>query len=108
MVNIYGIIFFNFFNSYTKDVIIYVLKVFWYRYQCKYGPKDYQENSFHIRSIKWRCLTTFLVKCLYTWLDVAKITIYHKAHTQTDGLFTHGEHDPESISYVFCYVPRMS
>jgi hypothetical protein len=32
MINIYGINFFNFFNSYTKDVIIYVLKVFWFRY----------------------------------------------------------------------------
>jgi hypothetical protein len=28
MVNIYGINLFYFFNSYTKDVIIYVLKVF--------------------------------------------------------------------------------
>ncbi len=28
MVNIYGLNLFNFFNSYTKDVIIYVLKVF--------------------------------------------------------------------------------
>jgi len=32
MVNIYGINIFHFFNSYTKDVIIYVLKVFWFRY----------------------------------------------------------------------------
>ncbi len=32
MVNIYGINLFNFFNSYTKDVIIYVLKVFWSKY----------------------------------------------------------------------------
>jgi hypothetical protein len=32
MVNIYDINLFNFFNSYTKDVIIYVLKVFWFRY----------------------------------------------------------------------------
>jgi hypothetical protein len=31
-VNIYGINLFNFFNSYTKDVIIYVLKVFWSKY----------------------------------------------------------------------------
>jgi hypothetical protein len=51
---------------------------------------------------------SFLIKCLYTWPDVAKITIYHKAYTQTDGLFAHGEHDPESISDVFCYVPHMS
>jgi hypothetical protein len=28
MVNIYGINLFNFFNSYTKDVIIYILKFF--------------------------------------------------------------------------------
>jgi hypothetical protein len=32
VVNIYGINLFNFFNSYTKDVIIYVLKVFWSKY----------------------------------------------------------------------------
>jgi len=32
MVNIYGINFFNFFNSYTKDVVIYVLRVFWSKY----------------------------------------------------------------------------
>jgi hypothetical protein len=32
MVNIYGINLFNFFNSYTKDVIIYVLRVFWSKY----------------------------------------------------------------------------
>jgi len=39
---------------------------------------------------------------------VAKITIYHKAHTQIDGLFAHGEHDPKSISHMFRYAPRMS
>ncbi len=39
---------------------------------------------------------------------MAKITIYHKAHTRTNGSFAHGEHDPESISRMFCYVPRMS
>jgi hypothetical protein len=32
MVNIYGINFLNFFNSYTKDVIIYILNVFWSRF----------------------------------------------------------------------------
>jgi hypothetical protein len=32
MVNIYGINFFYFFNSYTKDVTIYILKVFWSKY----------------------------------------------------------------------------
>jgi hypothetical protein len=81
VVNIYGINIFNFLNSYTKDVIIYVLKVFWSRYQCGYGPKDYQENSTHIRSIKRGCLTSFLIKCLYTQPSVAKTTIYRKAHT---------------------------
>jgi hypothetical protein len=40
MINIYGINLFNFFNSYTKDVIIYVLRVFWFKYQCGYGLKD--------------------------------------------------------------------
>jgi hypothetical protein len=39
---------------------------------------------------------------------VAEITIYHKAHTRIDGSFTHGEHDPESISRMFRYTPRMS
>jgi hypothetical protein len=37
---------------------------------------------------------------------VAKITIYHKAHTQIDGSFD--EHDPESISPMFHYAPCMS
>jgi hypothetical protein len=100
MVNIYGINLFNFFNSYTKDVIIYVLKVFWSRYQCGYGPEDYWENSTHTWFIKRRCLASFLIKHLYTRPDVAEITIYHKAHTQTDGLFAHGEHDLIHFSYV--------
>ncbi len=39
---------------------------------------------------------------------MAKITIYHKAHTRTDGSFAHGEHDPKSISCMSCYAPRMS
>jgi hypothetical protein len=39
---------------------------------------------------------------------VAKITIYHKANTRTDGSFAHGEHDPESISRMSRYAPRMS
>jgi len=108
MVNIYGINLFNFFNSYTKDVIIYVLKVFWFRYQCRYGPEDYRENSTHIRSIKRGCLASFSIKRLYTRPDVAKITIYHKAHTRIDGSFAHGEHDPESISCMSYYAPHMS
>ncbi len=39
---------------------------------------------------------------------MAEITIYHKAHTQTDGSFAHGEHDLESIFCMFCYAPHMS
>ncbi len=39
---------------------------------------------------------------------MVEITIYHKAHTRIDGSFAHGEHDPESISRMFHYVPRMS
>ncbi len=93
-VNIYGINLFNFFNSYTKDVIIYILKVFWSRYQCAYGPEDYRENSTHTRFIKRGCMASFSIKRLYTRPDVAKITIYHKAHTRIDGSFAHGEHDP--------------
>jgi hypothetical protein len=41
VVKINGINFFNFFNSHTKDVIIYILSVFWSRYQCGYGLEDY-------------------------------------------------------------------
>ncbi len=41
VLNIYGINLFYFFNSYTKDVIIYILKVFWSRYQSEYGLEDY-------------------------------------------------------------------
>jgi hypothetical protein len=104
----YGINLFNFFNSYTKDVILYVLKVFWSRYQCGYGPKDYRKNSTHIWSIKRRCLTSFSIKHLYTWLDVAEIMIYHKAHTWTNGSFAHGEHDSKSISCMSHYAPHMS
>jgi hypothetical protein len=32
VVNINGINLFNFFNSYTKDIIIYILKFFWSNY----------------------------------------------------------------------------
>jgi hypothetical protein len=39
---------------------------------------------------------------------VVEITINHKAHTQTDGSFAHGEHDPKSISRMSHYVPHMS
>jgi hypothetical protein len=53
-------------------------------------------------------LASFSIKRLYTRPDVAKITIYHKAYTRIDGLFTHGEHDLESISRMFHYVPCMS
>jgi hypothetical protein len=107
MVIIYGINLFYLFNSYTKDVIIYILKVFWSKYQCKYGPEDYRENSTYTQSIKWRCIVSFSIKHLYTQLDVAEFTIYHKAHTRTNGTFAHGEHDPESISYMFHYAPHM-
>ncbi len=51
---------------------------------------------------------SFSIKRLYTRLDVAKITIYHKAHTQINGSSAHGEHDPKSISRMSCYAPRMS
>jgi hypothetical protein len=64
VVNIYGINLFNFFNSYTKDVIIYILKSFWSRYQCRYGPKDCGKNSSHTRSIKRGSLASFSIKCL--------------------------------------------
>jgi hypothetical protein len=40
--------------------------------------------------------------------DVVEVTIYHKAHTQTDGSFAHGKHDRKSIFRMFRYAPRMS
>jgi hypothetical protein len=40
--------------------------------------------------------------------DVAKIVIYHKAHTQSDGSFAHGEHYLEFIYRMFRYVSCMS
>jgi hypothetical protein len=40
--------------------------------------------------------------------DVAKITIYHKAHTRTNGSFAHGEHDLESIFRMSHYAQHMS
>jgi hypothetical protein len=46
---------------------------------------------------------SFSIKRLYTWPDVVEITIYHKAHTRTNGSFAHGEHDPKSISCMFHY-----
>jgi hypothetical protein len=51
---------------------------------------------------------SFSIKHLYTRFDVTEITIYHKAHTRTDGSFAHGEHDLESIFHMFRYTPRMS
>jgi hypothetical protein len=51
MVNIYDINFFYFFTPYTEDVIFYVLRVFWFKYQCGYGLKDYRENSTHTQFI---------------------------------------------------------
>jgi hypothetical protein len=51
---------------------------------------------------------SFYIKHLYTWPDVAKITIYHKAYTQIDGSSAHGEHDSKSISLMFRYAPCMS
>ncbi len=51
---------------------------------------------------------SFSIKCLYTRPNAAEITIYHKVHTRIDGSFTHGEHDPKSISPMSCYAPHMS
>ncbi len=39
---------------------------------------------------------------------MVEITIYHKAHTRTDGPFAHGEHDPKSISCMSHDAPHMS
>jgi hypothetical protein len=50
---------------------------------------------------------SFSIKCLYTQPNVVEIIIYHKAYTQIDGSFAHGEHDSESISYMFRYAPRI-
>jgi hypothetical protein len=51
---------------------------------------------------------SFSIKHLYTWPDVAEITICHKAYTQIDGSFAHGEHDPKSIFHMSYYAPCMS
>ncbi len=51
---------------------------------------------------------SFSIKHLYTWPDVVKIMIYHKAYTQIDGSFAHGEHDPKSISHMSRYALCMS
>jgi hypothetical protein len=58
--------------------------------------------------MKQGCLTSFSIKRLYTWLDVVEIMIHHKAHTQTNGSFAHGEHKLESIFCMSCYAPCMS
>ncbi len=49
-----------------------------------------------------------LINRLYTWPNVAKITINHKAHRLVNGSFTHGEHGLESIFCMFHYAPCMS
>ncbi len=108
VVNIYGINFFNFFNSYTKYVINTFWKFFGLGISANMDQRTIGKNSTHTRSIKRRCLASFSIKSLYTWLDVAEITIYHKAHTQTNGSFAHGEHDLESISRMSYYAPCMS
>ncbi len=51
---------------------------------------------------------SFLIKRLYTQLNVVDIMIYHKAHTRIDGSSAHGEHDTESISPMSHYAPCMS
>jgi hypothetical protein len=70
--------------------------------------KTIGKNLTQPRSIKQGCLTSFLIKHLYTQPDVAEITIYHNAHTRIDGSFAHGEHDPESIFRMSHYAPCMS
>jgi hypothetical protein len=52
--------------------------------------------------------TNVILNQMSTRPDVVDITIYHKAYTQIDGSFAHGEHDPESISYMSPYAPHMS
>jgi hypothetical protein len=51
---------------------------------------------------------SLLIKHLYTQPNVVDIMIYHKAHTQINGSFAHGEHDLESISRMSHYAPHMS
>jgi len=108
VVNIYGINLFNLFNSYTKNIIIYILSDFWSMYQCGYGLEDHREDLTHIGFIKWTCLMSFLIKHLCTRLNVPNITIYHKAHTWANGSFAHREHDLEFISCMSHYAPCMS
>lgn len=46
----------------------------WCRHECRYEPND---QKTHARSIIHACLLKFLIKRLYTQLDVVDITFYH-------------------------------
>jgi len=107
MVNIYGINIFNFFNSYTKDVIIYILNFFGFGISVDMDQRTIEKTQPTFDLLN-KGLASFLIKCLYTPPNVADITIYHKAHIWIDGSFAHGEHDPESIYCMSHYSPRMS
>ncbi len=51
---------------------------------------------------------TFRSSKLYTWPEVAMITIYHWTHTWANGELIHGAHDLESISRMFLYALHTS
>jgi hypothetical protein len=80
MVNIYGINIFKFFNSCTKDVIIYILNFFGFGISVDMDQRTIEKTQPTFDLLN-KGLASFLIKCLYTPPNVADITIYHKAHT---------------------------
>jgi hypothetical protein len=51
------------------------------------------------------------MKCLYKYLDVAKIIWYHQEHTYEDGTLAHGALDrdfqPHKSQYASCISPKL-
>jgi hypothetical protein len=72
------------------------------------GPEYNRGDPNHHWSIKRGCLAQFLIRWLYTRLEVAKIIFYHQPHMQINGEPTHGKHNLHSIVQPICFVPRMS
>jgi hypothetical protein len=66
------------------------------------------ETQTTIKSIKRGYLTQFLIKQMYTQLEVAKIIFYHQLHTQADGKPMHGKHDLDSIMWPYVFAPQIS
>jgi hypothetical protein len=54
------------------------------------------------------CLAQFLIRRLYTRLEVAEIIFYHRRHTRINGEPAHGKHDLDSIAQPSFFASRMS